>query len=100
MTSEPQSMQEVAALMRQSLPAGVTPSEFGERIQWGRGSQDAIRRIQTLTVDELIQLGLTNEAASQWAIAYEAVVRFMPSNPSAAGRAALMRHAANLLSGE
>jgi hypothetical protein len=35
--------------------------------------------------------------ADNWAAAYDAVARLMPNNPSAAGRAELMRHAANLL---
>jgi hypothetical protein len=99
MTNEPQSMQEVADLMRQSLPEGMSPSQFGECIKWGRGSQEAIERIQTITLNELIEIGLTEEMAAQWATAYEAVMRLMPNNPSAAGRAALMRHASTLLSG-
>jgi len=40
---------------------------------------------------------LTKEQAKAWAIAYEAVQQLAPGNPSAAGRAELMRHAARLL---
>ncbi len=100
MANEPKSMDEVAMLMRQSLPAGVSPSEFGERMKWGRGNDEAIKRISSLTAEELVAIGLTSEAAEQWASAYEAVGRLMPRNPSAAGRAALMHHAAKLLRGK
>lgn len=96
----PKSMDEVAELMRTNLPAGMTPAEFGQRMQWGRGSADAERRIESLTVEELNVLGLTVEQANHWAMAYDAVGRLMPRNPSAAGRAALMRRAAQLLAGD
>ena len=97
--NDPKTMQEVAVLMRQSLPAGISPSEFGERLAWGRGNDEALERMKSLTVDELAAIGLTSEAAMQWAWAYETVGRLMPHNPSASGRAALMRHAAKLLKG-
>lgn len=96
----PNSMDDVAILMRENLPRGMTPAEFGNHMKWGRGSEDAKQRINTLTVEELEGIGLTAEQAANWAIAYEIVERLMPGNPSAAGRAALMRHAAGLLSGE
>jgi hypothetical protein len=99
MTNEPQSMSEVAVLMRQSLPAGMSPSDFGERIRWGRGSDDALNRMKSITVEELTAIGLTSEMAMQWALAYEAIVRVMPHNPSASGRAFLMRFASKMLKG-
>jgi hypothetical protein len=100
MADEPKSMSEVAVLMRQSLPDGISPSEFGERIGWGRGSDEALNRMKTLTTQQLTEIGLTRDVATQWALAYEAVGRLMPDNPSAAGRAALMHHAAKLLGGK
>ena len=100
MTMEPKSMNEVAVLMRQSLPDGVSPSEFGERIGWGRGSEDALERMKSLNANDLSEIGLTSESAERWAVAYEAVARLMPQNPSASGRAALMRHAAKLIEGK
>lgn len=99
MAREPNSMDEVALLMRENLPSGMSPAEFGQRMAWGRGSNEAVRRIDTLTAVELHEIGLNAEQAIQWAIAYGAVSRLMPQNPSAAGRAALLRHAADLLSG-
>jgi hypothetical protein len=99
MSRDPKSMDEVAMLMRDSLPNGMSPAEFGQRMAWGRGSDEALKRKSTLTVEELHQIGLTAERAIQWAIAYEAVNRLMPQNPSAKGRAVLLRHAAGLLSG-
>jgi hypothetical protein len=99
MFEAPKSMDEVAELMRQSLPHGMTPAEFGQKMKWGRGSDEARLRINSLTIDELQEIGLTAEQATNWAIAYETVCRLMPHNPSAAGRAMLLRHAAQLLSG-
>jgi hypothetical protein len=68
-------------------------------MKWGRGSDEARQRIVSLSIEELHEIGLNADQATNWAIAYEAVCRFMPQNPSAAGRAALLRHAARLLSG-
>src|SRR5262249_49589294 len=90
-------MDDVAALMRANLPSGMTPKQFGEQMQWGRGSASARQRIVTLTAEELRTAGISAEMASNWAIAYDAVARLTPKNPSAAGRADLMRHAARLL---
>lgn len=99
MSAAPQTMDDVAELMRNNLPDGMTPAEFGQRMKWGRGNDEALQRISTLTVEELHDIGLTAEQAMNWAMAYEAVRRLMPENPSAAGRAELMQHAARLLSG-
>ena len=90
-------MQEVAALMRDNLPPGLTAAEFGKLIGWGQGNEAASERIATLTVEELQAIGLQTEQAVNWATPYEAVQRRTPNNPSAAGRAQLMRHAAELL---
>jgi len=95
----PTSMNEVAELMRKNLPGEMSPSDFGRQMAWGRGSEEALKRMTTVTVNELRGIGLTSETAKHWVIAYEAVVQLMPKNPSAEGRAALMRHAAGLLSG-
>ena len=99
MAGEPKSMDEVAALMRENLPNGMSPAEFGQRMAWGRGDDEAFRRIDTFTVEEMHEIGLSADQALHWADAYEAVHRLMPQNPSAAGRAALLRYAADLLSG-
>ncbi len=93
------SLDDVAAVMRSNLPEGMTPKQFGEVMKWGGGNETARARIATLTADELRQAGITAEMAENWAAAYEAVVRFTPANPSAAGRADLMRYAARLLGG-
>jgi hypothetical protein len=100
MPDTPKSMDDVADLMRDNLPQGITPAEFRQRLKWGRGSDEARQRINTLSVEELHQIGLSAEQATNWAIAYEAVCRLMPQNPSAVGRAALLRHAAQILAGE
>lgn len=92
-------MDDVAALMRANLPPGMTPKQFGAVMRWGTGNAIARQRIVTLTADDLRNAGITAEMANNWADAYDAVVRLTPSNPSAAGRAELMRHAARLLGG-
>jgi hypothetical protein len=52
------SMDEVSALMRANLPKGMTPKEFGEVMQWGKGSAVARARMATLTVAELLAAAL------------------------------------------
>ena len=99
MVRQPTSMDEVAALMRENLPEEMTPAEFGQKMAWGRGSDEARQRIGSLNLEELQIIGLSVEQATAWVVAYEAVARLMPNNPSAAGRADLLRHAALLLSG-
>jgi hypothetical protein len=94
------SMDDVSALMRANLPKEMTPKEFGDFMQWGRGSASARARMATLTAEQLRQAGITAEMADNWAVAYEAVVRLTTKNPSAAGRMDLMRLAARLLRGE
>ena len=100
MSDYPQSMDEVAALMRDNVPPGLSPSEFGRKLKWGRGNDGARERMKTLTRRELEEIGLNVQMALNWAKAYEAVAQIMPDNPSAAGRTELMRHAAGLLQGD
>jgi uncharacterized protein YjiS (DUF1127 family) len=100
MFESPNSMGEVADLMRENLPPGISPAEFGQRMNWGRGSDEARARIASLSIEELHDIGLSAEQATNWAIAYETVCRLMPLNPSAAGRAELFQYAARLLAGK
>lgn len=100
MTVIPKTMDEVAELMRSSLPEGMSPSEFGRKMDWGRGSDAARDRIASITDEELQEIGLDAKTATNWATAYEAVKRLKPDNPSATGRAELMRRAAKLLGGK
>ena len=99
MHNTPSSMEDVAALMRDNLPVGLTVADFGKQMGWGRGNDAARARMTTLTGEELQAMGLQAEQAKNWAIAYEAVDRLAPNNPSAAGRGELMRHAVMLLGG-
>ena len=94
------SLDDVAVDMRSNLPPGMNPKQFGEVLKWGGGSESARQRIATLTVDELRKAGITSQMADNWAAAYDAVARLKPNNPSAAGRADLMRQAARLLRDE
>jgi hypothetical protein len=74
MFEAPTSMDEVADLMRENLPHGMTPAEFGQRMKWGRGSDEAQQRIDSLSVEELHKIGLSAEQATNWAVAYDAVL--------------------------
>jgi hypothetical protein len=95
-----ESFDDVAALMRNNLPPGLTLREFGQELMhWGSGSQMARNRMTTLTISELQAAGMTADMAESWALAYEIVARLMPGNPSAVGRAELMHHATSLLRG-
>lgn len=81
------------------IPHGVfSISEFGQKImRWGTGHEQARARIQTLTLAELNEQGVTLRIARLWHNFYinEAIVH--PRNPSAAGRADLMSYAVELL---
>lgn len=80
------------------LPPGMGPHEFGKSVmKWGSRDEDARRRIQTLTREELIDGGVTIEAAIGWRDLYLRELILHPWNPSAAGRAELMQRAADLL---
>lgn len=94
------SMKKIAAFMRKNLPMGMSLAHFGKRMKWRMRDVDARTRISTIDVEELRRLGLTIEQAKNWAAAYEGVARVAPTNPSARGRAELMRHVARLLRGD
>jgi hypothetical protein len=82
-------------------PGGVSTSVFGGRtmMNWGRGDAEAIARIDTLTRGELEDMGVTPSIARAWYRFYDNEVIRTPTNPSAAGRAELMRYAYHLLTG-
>lgn len=81
------------------IPPGVTRNAFGKEImRWGRNSDEARARMNTLTREELRAGGVTLSMAKGWRDFYlEERVR-IPQNPSAAGRAELMQKAVDLLS--
>jgi hypothetical protein len=77
----------------------MTQAEFGERVmRWGRSSEQARQRIGSLTRAELEQAGVMRAMAAAWYDFYVNEAGRNPSNPSAAGRADLMRRAMELLS--
>jgi len=86
---------------RPPIPAGCKSlREFGTTImRWGTGSAAARARLATLTRDELEQAGVTLEIAEAWRDFYQREMSLNPRNPSAAGRAELLRRAAELLAG-
>ncbi len=69
-------------------------------MRWGTGDAAARERIATLTRDELERAGVTLEMAREWRNFYRRELSRNPANPSAAGRAELMRRAVDLLSGD
>ena len=82
-------------------PPSMTPAEFGDVMRWGKGSEDAVDRIETLTVEELRQRPeITADCLLRWRAFFVDVLQRFPDNPSAAGRIELMSHAASLLSEE
>jgi hypothetical protein len=81
-------------------PPGMSIPYFGNEVmQWGTGSAAARARIATLTRDWLTQNGVTIDIAEAWMKFYENEVIRNPGNPSAPGRADLMRYAVGLLQG-
>jgi hypothetical protein len=68
-------------------------------MRWGTGEAAALRRVETVTREELQSMGMTEELALQWAAFYRAVTLANPANDSARGRAVLMEYAAELLRG-
>lgn len=81
-------------------PQVENTNEFGKLMQWGTGHDSARSRITTLTRRELQSIGVTLKMARDWRDFYIRVSSDNPSNPSAAGRADLMRHAVQLLETE
>lgn len=82
------------------VPAGLTRNEFGTRImKWGTGNAAARRRMATLTREELERVGVTLAMVEEWQAFYLNELRRNPDNPSADGRADLMRRAVELLGG-
>ena len=68
-------------------------------MRWGSNDFDAVTRMQELTLEELESIELTVEMARQWTIFYANEALRVSGNPSARGRAMLMRRAADLLGG-
>jgi hypothetical protein len=80
-------------------PNGMPLGEFGQLMNWGRGSDAARAQISELSRSGLAQSGLTPDLARAWANFYANEALRNPSNPSAAGRADLMEAAAQILEG-
>lgn len=79
------------------LPSGVSAAEFGLSImKWGRGD-DALKRIETITVEELLAVGMNAAMARAWQDMYREWSRLHPENPSAPFRAELLSHVVALL---
>jgi hypothetical protein len=53
-----------------SVPPGLTPSEFGQRL-WGTGPEDARERLNNITREDIVRLGLTRDLVRQWRDFYQ-----------------------------
>src|SRR5206468_8252615 len=74
------------------LPAGMTTAYFGQQVmRWGTGNAAAISRIGQVTLQELQASGITRQMALSCYQFYSYVAQMSPANPSAAGRAQLMK---------
>lgn len=87
-------------------PPQVSPSNFGHYVmRWGSGKEPALARKSTLTAAELRHAGMTLDCARMWLDFYVEYIERKEAegadlevlNPSALGRAELMRYACNLL---
>ncbi len=87
----------VARLPVPEVPAGMTTAAFGKLIDWEGSSAEAIERIGQVSADKLREAGVTAEMAEKWAEFYANEVMRNPGNRSAAGRADLMNHVADIL---
>jgi RHS repeat-associated protein len=80
------------------VPEGMSRNDFGEKfLQWGTGNAEARAKIGAFNRETLENAGVTHVMAQQWANFYKEISRLSPKNPSAAGRADLMQHIADLL---
>lgn len=77
-------------------PAGILHKDFGFRL-WGSGADDARRRIETITQEELDQLGLTVELAKAWRDFYAECAQQGRGSDTAEARCNLMQHCVELL---
>lgn len=81
------------------LPPGCPDTRyFGTQIvRWGTHDNEAIARIATITVEELIAHGVTRGLLLEWLTFYECEFRREPRNPSVVGRVELLTHIARRL---
>jgi hypothetical protein len=75
----------------------MTISEFGKRL-WGRGEQDAQRRIDSISREELTAMGLSAELAREWRDYYQREVIRQRGLPTSHVRLKLLEKSLELLS--
>ena len=87
-------------LLTRLMPAGMTANYFGETVmRWGRRDPSAIARIGSISLQHLQRHGITREMAVSWHRFYAHTAKVQPENPSAAGRAKLMKAIVDLFDG-
>jgi hypothetical protein len=78
------------------LPQGMTRAQFGKFL-WGRGTEDAERRMDTITREELARVGVDCEVATFWRDWYAAEVTRRRGLPTSAVRVQSMEKCLQLL---
>lgn len=77
-------------------PSGMSPSEFGRKL-WGRGPEDAQRKLETITRHELELMGVDCELARYWRDFYRKAAISGRGGESAELRRQLMERCMELL---
>ena len=77
-------------------PRGMTLAEFGYRL-WGTGHEEALRRTNEITRNELEQMGLTAELARLWRDFYGLQIKRNRGQPTSGVRAQLLEKCVELL---
>jgi len=73
-------------------------SAFGKAV-WGVGEKGAVQMGQEMTVEDLQEIGLTQDGAQAWADYYSEEYAANPRNGTAGARATLMSQYADMLGG-
>jgi hypothetical protein len=74
----------------------MTLAQFGKFL-WGRGAEGARRRMDTITREELVKVGVDCEVAKSWRDWYAAEVTRRRGLPASAVRVQLMEKCLQLL---
>ena len=74
----------------------MTLAEFGHRL-WGTGPEDARRRRDEMTREELEQIGLTRELAGSWRGFYQLQMKRQRGLPTSSIRVQLLEKCLELL---
>lgn len=63
-----------------------------EIVRWGTHDEDAVARIATISVEELVVQGVSRGLMAEWLTFYECEFRRQPLNPTDNARVELLTH--------